>query len=275
MHTLFVKYWSKTNYSKVDIDSHNYPESFWNTLSILTGQSVERLHMMRLNQYEGYIDEDVSHNGKYHWIVPGGHISKVKNRFYNLRYCPECLREAEYFKLEWRLLYVTICRKHKIYLHTDCPSCHRLIKLKHICLLQNINQCICGYDLTTAPKIKSKQIDFKTLKKLNDIAKNGYYILNGKEEHSLGFFYILRLLITRVVDVNKLQYRHIEEIEPKELASLLIKAINILDDWPNNFISFCKKNKLTHRAVLLNSYRNVPFWFERGLDVWSGNLNSY
>lgn len=266
MDTLFTKYWSKTNYRRVDIDSHNYPENFWKTLSMLTGESIERLNMMRLNQYEGYIDEEISHNGKYKWIVPGGHMNPVKNKFYNLRYCPECLKEAEYFKLEWRLLYVTICIKHKIYLHVDCPSCNRTIKLKHICLFQNISQCICGYDLKEAQKTKAVKEDIQTICKLNDIAKNGYFILNNKEWHSLGFFYVLRLLTVKLISVNDFSHQ-LEELAPKDISSLLTQAVYILEDWPDNFIFFCKKNKLTHRAVLLNNYKHVPFWFERGLDL--------
>jgi len=269
MHTLFVKYWSKTNYSKVDIDAHNYPESFWNTLSTLTGESIARLYMMRLNQYEGYIDEDVSHNGKCNWIVPGGHRDKVKNKFYNLRYCPECLREATYFKLEWRLLYITICTKHKIYLNVDCPQCHQNIKLKHVNVFQNIDQCNCNYYLREAPKKKVKQKDLKTLNKLNNIATQGYIIINGKEEHSIGFFFIYRIITSKILKLRKSKISHLEELTPIELASLLTQAIDIFDNWPNNLIHFCKENKLSNKNKLLDGNRNskdVPFWFIEGIE---------
>ena len=218
---------------------------------------------MQLKQYEGYIDEDVSHNGKYHWIIPGGHKDKVKNKFYNLRYCPECLEEAGYFRKEWRILFITICTKHKTYLLADCPVCHKPIKLKHINIFQSISECSCGYKLTEAPKVKHDTKDLATQNKLYSIANNGYFILDNQEQHSLGFFFIYRIIASKILKLRKNGISHLEEFTPKELSFLLTEAMNIFERWPDNFIQFCKDNELTHKNKLLDGNRDskdIPFW---------------
>ena len=226
---------------------------------------------MRLRKYEGYIEEKFADNGCYSWLVNLGNKDKVKNKFYNLRYCPLCLKEALHFKQEWRLLYITICSKHKAYLLVDCPECSRSIKLKHMNIFQNIYECVCGYDLREASTIKANRNDLLTVHKLNHIAKYGYTMINGIEEHSLGFFLVLRVLCKKILIVGKYKESYIEELTPQDLSLFLTKAVNILDDWPNNLKSFCKKYELTNTNKLLAGKRhdeNIPFWFKKEIDLF-------
>jgi hypothetical protein len=43
--------------------------------------------------------------------------------------CPVCLDEESYEPLYWRLRYVFLCRRHRIFLVDRCPVCHYLIPL--------------------------------------------------------------------------------------------------------------------------------------------------
>jgi len=195
-------------------------------------------------------------------------MDKIKNKFYNLRYCPECLKEAGYFRKEWRLLFITICTMHKIYLLSDCPVCHKSIKLKHINIFQGISECSCGYKLAEAPKVKPNTKDLITLNKLNNIAKNGYFILDNQEQHSLGFFFIYRIIASKILKLRKNGMSYLEEFTPNELASLLTEAMDIFERWPDNFIQFCGDNKFAHKNKLLDGNRDsedVPFWFREGM----------
>lgn len=250
---------------------HNYPDKFWEILSMQTGINIDQLLEMRLRKYEGYIEEKFADNGCYMWLTNLGNRDKVKNKFYNLRYCPLCLKEALYFKQEWRLLYITICSKHKVYLLVDCQECHKSIKLKHINIFQDIYDCNCGYDLREASILKASINDLLTLHKFNDIAKNGHTLINGIEEHSLGFFFILRVLCKKILIVEKYKECYLEELTPQNLAALLTQAFDILDDWPNNLKHFCKKYKLTNTNRLLagkRHHKDIPYWFKKEIDLF-------
>ncbi len=46
--------------------------------------------------------------------------------YLNTRYCPWCLHENGYWRLEWRLPWICTCDEHEIWLHDHCPHCNKL-----------------------------------------------------------------------------------------------------------------------------------------------------
>ncbi len=56
-----------------------------------------------------------------------------------LRYCPECMRENEYWRMGWKLLYSVACTKHQTYLEDACPHCS-----KRVGVPDYVNRCNCG-----------------------------------------------------------------------------------------------------------------------------------
>lgn len=58
----------------------------------------------------------------------------------NIRYCPICLKENNYFRITWQMKIAFVCLKHKVWLNEFCPSCEEPIKYNS-CLL---GRCRCG-----------------------------------------------------------------------------------------------------------------------------------
>lgn len=73
---------------------------------------------------------------------------RAAHRFLRLQHdavCPQCLRDAEYLRIEWDHVYVVACHRHKTMLIDQCPRCKEpLSKLR-----PRISFCDCGHDLRT------------------------------------------------------------------------------------------------------------------------------
>ncbi len=52
----------------------------------------------------------------------------------SLRYCPDCLREHNYYRLDWRFLTLPGCARHGKYLLDRCGQCGQAIALLNACL---------------------------------------------------------------------------------------------------------------------------------------------
>jgi len=72
--------------------------------------------------------------------LPNSHINSSR-----LRYCPQCLQEALYWRMGWQLKLSVVCARHKIWLHDFCPHCEKdqsilkVDKKQFECLEQLIN----------------------------------------------------------------------------------------------------------------------------------------
>lgn len=92
------------------------------------------------------------------WVT---HVGNIYNRArtFGVSFCPLCLTEDDvpYFRLKWRLSFVTMCSKHDILLHNRCPACRQEISLYR--LKANVKDlakcCWCGYDLKNSPHFQS------------------------------------------------------------------------------------------------------------------------
>lgn len=148
-------------------------------------------------------------------------IDKEKNirervilRSYYLRkftkYCPSCLNEDFYHRLNWDVSFVTTCPVHKIQLILNCPSCKRFISM-HSLMSRN---CKCGYCFLTASTVKVKSPDILKTQKLLQTAlldqekntkRSDGSVLSGREYlHLFSLFY--RLLGS--LPTNKLKLRN-------------------------------------------------------------------
>lgn len=61
--------------------------------------------------------------GRWPWLLSAG-VFHRKRRLNGLQYCPACLdADPPYFKREWRLAFMTVCRIHATPLLDACPAC--------------------------------------------------------------------------------------------------------------------------------------------------------
>jgi hypothetical protein len=97
-------------------------------LSAKTGVTHAELFSMTLRAHEQHAgvapgDESASALYFHHGMSDHG-----------IRYCPGCVAERQpYYRLEWRLAFVTVCPRHRL------PLCDRCQYCKAPCLFANVN----------------------------------------------------------------------------------------------------------------------------------------
>lgn len=103
------------------------------TLEAKTGIPTDIMKEHMLTYYEGLISEKVNVNGYSRWILPLGLYHRTRKRL-GVSYCPKCLEEdpIKYFRMYWRLSFVTFCHKHHCLLMDECPSCHKPVDYQRL-----------------------------------------------------------------------------------------------------------------------------------------------
>lgn len=62
------------------------------------------------------------------------------------KFCPVCLKESRYWRVDWELKWMAVCVKHNVELVETCPKCFRPVPWN----AQILSECRCGFDLTHA-----------------------------------------------------------------------------------------------------------------------------
>ena len=98
------------------------------TNSLILDPTTARRIEERLGLSLGDVDE--LHTKRWH---PGvldlgllGHPQRLHRPWvdtFNTRFCPSCLTENGYWRLEWRLPWICTCDDHETWLHDHCPHC--------------------------------------------------------------------------------------------------------------------------------------------------------
>ncbi len=207
---------------------------------------------------------------------------------------PYSLAEGDpYFRRSWRLAFITSCVKHRIQLLDRCPICNEPVNYRkgisgslHNPPIGNLTLChSCKTDLRDAdfdsiPSTSNTEIDFQN--SLVRTIQNGWININGSGPvYSHLYFIVLRRLMFLLASGNKgiglrqyisRQYgnknfdiilgndKTLERLCVAERRGLIGMARELLSDWPNNFINFCKANKL-FRGQLFTRMDNVPYWY--------------
>jgi hypothetical protein len=198
---LFSKLWTGKSYYAKDIDIYAYNDEFWQTLSLVSGYSIKTIQSMRLTTLEGFVQEKIEPTGQQRWIIPIANYNRhhqKKRKQMCVRFCPECLRENGCYKKEWRLLFVNACLKHKCYLENMCPECKApvmpVFAKEHLTPTQ-CYRCSFSLENTATKPIITSSYGLKAIKRLNKIAKNGYFTLGDRWHYSIGLFNVLRILL--------------------------------------------------------------------------------
>jgi TniQ len=67
---------------------------------------------------------------------------------YDTKFCPLCIQEDFYHRLEWDISLVTMCHKHQVKLIDSCPNCKGKILLNRFMR----NECKCGFNFLQTKK---------------------------------------------------------------------------------------------------------------------------
>jgi hypothetical protein len=285
------------------------PEYVITQLIVRTGKTQDQILETTFAPERNNLFADHDTTKQISWVMPIGIKMHGDTSGFGQQYCPQCLAdEPIYFRKEWRLLFVTACTKHKIYLHDRCPHCHSRVNLRksyvkdvnnEIPSRHGLRLCsVCGGDLTVAVQTPAED-DVMVFQAFNiDMMSNGYGILGSQYiGYSHLYFQGLRLLISAVL--QKMGCERLHEvacnalhIEPfrdqlkkqrhVELATLpletRIKAMKmvswLMSDWPHQFSNACGEAYITPTKLFQN-LDPKPFWLHSAAlsantaDTWS------
>jgi hypothetical protein len=212
-----------------------------------------------------------------------------KHKMKGLLFCPACFKKGNvYYKKVWRLSFSTVCPECGCYLDDCCPNCGC-----PICFYRNtigdtysppenkFAHCYnCNMNLKqTKTKIAPSSL-VEVQKHLYDILGNDY----SKEIIlSIQYFDVLNTVV-KILTSSKQRFTSFREelfrahqaphFTPKskktyfcnpdlQLRARVIKiAYWILQEWPNRFISYCRKHRLTSSDVLYGR-TPLPSWYKQ------------
>jgi len=101
-------------------DENTYPSYRW----LLDGKGTETIDFGRL--YQAYVAADWTGFQQTDpalaqiCALPSIHLKSTQ-----LRYCPLCLKEENYWRIGWQLKMSVACTRHQIWLQDLCPHCHK------------------------------------------------------------------------------------------------------------------------------------------------------
>lgn len=269
---------TKNQFWVADIDLQSDPVMLA-ALSEKSGVPVEILHAMTLKSYEGYLVEKVYGKTRATKFVSPLGLRGRRSTLSGLRYCPLCLRDDEhpYYRKKWRLSFSVICTKHRCYLNDSCPKCSTTLTPYLACKSGRVDVCYkCGRVLSTASAAEPASGETVTVVEiLLKILDDGYVTISGTPIYSHLYFsvlhQILRLMLSRRCGARLLEGVGIdssdfsvcntfESVPILDQATMLIKAIWLLNEWPHRFIDVCERKRFFSSA-LLRDFEQAPFWY--------------
>lgn len=178
--------------------------------------------------------------------------------------CPGCLLESSYCRMAWDLAVVTACPSHWCGLIDECPNCKRRVRW----VRKRVSICPCGLDWrrVTMPQVGESELRIaRQIFRLCDFSPG-----HGEDQvKSNNPLYKLELeaLLTALLFIAS-QYKGRTDTKGKFLArshrvneihSLINKASDVFEDWPNNYFSFLdwlssQNNKSRYPGGLLKDF---------------------
>jgi hypothetical protein len=280
---LYLPEWKNALWARdIDIAAD---EELIKTLSEKTGIEEKTLFGLTLKAYEGYLAETITPKTRNPFIQYLKRQGRVKIG-YGLRFCPECLRgdETPFFRKKWRLSFSTACIIHNCFMLDRCAACKTPLTL-----YRNYNdygfpvcyKCRADFRKAEPETIDSASYGLAAIRQLYEILDSGIFRYGERYTYSFLFFRVLRhfIRITRywgrtagLLDHEimagsiafpfvKKQKNIIDDIPLKEQYLLFSGLLNIFENYPDTFLSFCKANKLRF-TELTRDMEPLPFWYE-------------
>ncbi len=159
-------------------------------------------------------------------------------RIWNMQYarfCPECLAEHGYWKVEWELNFYDVCHHHQVWLVDQCTSCGNKLTWQR----SQLNRCSCGSilhaeqskqcpismrDIAIAISAKILQLDTEIL--LEVLRKTDV-------EQTQRLIRYLGNYMSLAAGKNPLKMRQAGDLNHSWPVTTL--AAEVITDWPNAF----------------------------------------
>ncbi len=186
-----------------------------------------------------------------------GHIvHKYSVRTMTPKICPACLRESNYIRKIWDLAASTCCPDHKMLLMDKCPKCGKKISWSRC----KVSECLhCGQDWRdiASPEVPENETALsKLILEVCGLQKvevapimgiGGPFSLKANPLSSvelgklLSAVYFIGGQQNGVVDATGKQFAC--KLPHEDLHQVLVKAMPVFENWPNNFYGFLEEAK--------------------------------
>lgn len=212
-----------------------------------------------------------------HWINALGIYHRSRTR-YGMQYCPSCLAEADFYRKEWRLSFVTLCERHACSLLDCCVYCQAPIA-PHCNETLHLHCHRCGHSLLSPVRRTEDVPEFSIRLMLQQRLLAA--LMGGKSDvanvvvPAISFFLGLSLLLRTVKERLRVLRRHHQALPllvtspfgPMETLRLdgrvqqCLAMAQLLDDWPCQFLSLAQDIRLTQRAF--DGPTSLPEWLDK------------
>lgn len=191
-----------------------------------------------------------------------------------VQFCPICIKNCHYYKLEYKVALRTICLEHKCYLKDQCGCCGAYINYQLLSPEHNLNVCFkCKNEVwmnhtVEAASKKSYAIEMIT----KNWIKEGIVCVNNNTIYSYLVLLVIRNWIGLLIsEKNGKIYREaigirddisgkFEYLNSKVRNMLLKNALYLLKSWPRNFLRFVEMTGCSSYNFYGNM-RYVPYWY--------------
>lgn len=248
-------------------------------IAVRCGLPVDQIAAMTLRGPEKLLAGQSMHYelsiaGAAPWINVAGVFHRVRRRF-GMQYCPQCLKEAHYYRTSWRYSFVTTCVRHQRNLRDSCQHCdapviyHRMDSFQPVC-------SVCGHELMHDLPRSGKDAQIEKSSTLQEmflkILETGSVKLNRQPIAAGEFFPAVRRLfqiaktaIRKAANNDALPnvYRDcptgcMEFLRIDERTQQVLALSEMLRDWPHAFLNFAHVCRITQAAV--GDINAMPVW---------------
>jgi len=153
----------------------------------------------------------------------------------NARFCPECLAEHSYWKVEWELNFYDVCHHHQVWLVDQCTSCGNKLKWNRA----QLSRCSCGSILnaeqsTPCPANMADIANVMSAKILQQDNSALPLVLQKTDvEQAQRLIRYLGNYMSLAAGKNPLKMRQAGDLNHSWPVTTL--AAEVIADWPNAF----------------------------------------
>jgi hypothetical protein len=202
-----------------------------------------------LNQ--GILDKEAVDPDLHRYVANISKLWRTEARVWNLqhaRFCPHCLEEHGYWKVEWELNFYDVCHHHQVWLIDQCSSCGNKLYWNRA----QLNRCNCGSilhaeqskpcpanmaDIAKAISVKIFQQEDNTLPVVLD---------KTNVEQTLRLIRYLGNYMSLAAGKNPLKMRQAGDLNHSWPVTSL--AAEVIADWPNAFHQALTQLEKNNRA---------------------------
>jgi hypothetical protein len=279
-----------------DLDLWNDPATF-ETLSRKTNTPLATVFVTTLASYQGWLWEE-PRQSHAPWLL-ARHVNVRPQQHFGLQFCPWCLAadKEPYFRRHWRLALMVLCPIHRVLLLDRCQTCGAAVCYERQTAREldnakrwTLTRCYqCNADLRDSATdrygagVDATELEFQVLLATTlrrgwiELPQNGviyshlffsglyqmmgkliYGRMAGPLKAALWQSYAIDLPIDFLPDKSVF----LERLNVVQRRALLQAVNRLLQDWPDNFIEFCRTNKLASH-FLIGDKKRLPFWYWR------------